>query len=235
MFANRKYEELSYPKKSENMQPHSSSSIENATPFSESSRENATPSCGTSPLVSYKEVPLQMGVWPDKRLFEKLNTCCFNREVGILDALFLIIGDDFQLTVSHSDYCSSIWYTIHSFLVLYWTDQVYFPDALQLVLQVLEKRETSAVEARARDSRARGLKLRETNMATVGGTCDTCVVKLDPKWHYLDLRNSNLISIGSLTHSPILGSIYGLNIYGCGMAKVVRILWGKLKFMFTEM
>ena len=34
------------PQKSENVQPHSSNSI-----------ENATPSSGTSPLVSYKEVP----------------------------------------------------------------------------------------------------------------------------------------------------------------------------------
>ena len=32
-FANRKYEELSYPKKSENVQPHSSNSTENATPL----------------------------------------------------------------------------------------------------------------------------------------------------------------------------------------------------------
>ena len=31
MFANRKYEELSYPKKSENVRP--SNSIENATPL----------------------------------------------------------------------------------------------------------------------------------------------------------------------------------------------------------
>ena len=45
-FANRKYEELSYPKKSENVRPH----------YSQSSRENATPSSGTSPLASYKEV-----------------------------------------------------------------------------------------------------------------------------------------------------------------------------------
>ena len=70
--------------------------------------------------------------------------------------------------VSHSDYGSP-------------GILVYFPDTLQLVLRVLEKRETSAVEARARDSRARGLKLGETNMATVGDTCDTCVVKLNPK------------------------------------------------------
>ena len=32
-FANRKYEELSYPKKSENVRPHSSNSIENVTPL----------------------------------------------------------------------------------------------------------------------------------------------------------------------------------------------------------
>ena len=46
-FANRKYEELSNPKNLENVRPH----------YSQSSRENATPSSGTSPLVSYKEVP----------------------------------------------------------------------------------------------------------------------------------------------------------------------------------
>ena len=32
-FTNRKYEELSYPKKSENVRSHSSNSIENATPL----------------------------------------------------------------------------------------------------------------------------------------------------------------------------------------------------------
>ena len=32
-FANRKYEELSYPKESENARPHSSNSIENVTPL----------------------------------------------------------------------------------------------------------------------------------------------------------------------------------------------------------
>ena len=71
-FAYRKYEELFYSKRSENVRPHSltSNSIENATPCiivnpvvkmrphrSQSSRENATPSSGTSPVASYKEVP----------------------------------------------------------------------------------------------------------------------------------------------------------------------------------
>ena len=32
-FANCEYEELSYPKKSENVRPHSSKSIENLTPL----------------------------------------------------------------------------------------------------------------------------------------------------------------------------------------------------------
>ena len=32
-FANRKYEELYHPKKSENVRPHSNNSIENATPL----------------------------------------------------------------------------------------------------------------------------------------------------------------------------------------------------------
>ena len=67
MFANRKYEEPSYPKKTENVRPHSSNSVENETPLLAceqallfgrvSSRENATPSSGTPPLASYKEVP----------------------------------------------------------------------------------------------------------------------------------------------------------------------------------
>ena len=67
MFANRKYKELSYPQKTENVRPHSSNSVENETPllaceqallfWRVSSRENATPSSGTSPLASYKEVP----------------------------------------------------------------------------------------------------------------------------------------------------------------------------------
>ena len=44
-FANRKYEELSYPPKLENVRLHSTDSI-----------DNATPNNGTSPLASYKEV-----------------------------------------------------------------------------------------------------------------------------------------------------------------------------------
>ena len=32
-FANRKYEELFYPQKSENVRPHSSNSVNNATPL----------------------------------------------------------------------------------------------------------------------------------------------------------------------------------------------------------
>ena len=61
--ANRKYEQQSYPKKSENvralvtllkMRPH----------FSQSSRENAAPSSGTSPLASYKAVHLPGGCLP---------------------------------------------------------------------------------------------------------------------------------------------------------------------------
>ena len=45
-FANRRYEELSHSKKTENVRPH----------YSQSRRENATPSSGTSPLASHKEV-----------------------------------------------------------------------------------------------------------------------------------------------------------------------------------
>ena len=43
-FANRKYEELSYARKYENVRPH----------YSHSSRENSTLSSGTSPLASYQ-------------------------------------------------------------------------------------------------------------------------------------------------------------------------------------
>ena len=55
-FGNRKYEELSYPKKSENVRPHSSNSIEKPPHYSQSSRENAIPFIGTSQLASFKEV-----------------------------------------------------------------------------------------------------------------------------------------------------------------------------------
>ena len=56
-FANGKYEELSYPKKAENVRPHSSNSLKMRPHYSQSSRENATPSSGTSSLASYQEVP----------------------------------------------------------------------------------------------------------------------------------------------------------------------------------
>ena len=56
-FANRKYEELSYPKKAENVWPHSSNSLKMRPHYSQSSLENATPSSDTFPLASYKEVP----------------------------------------------------------------------------------------------------------------------------------------------------------------------------------
>ena len=57
-FGNRKYEELelSYPKKSENVRPHSSNSIEKPPHYIQSSRENAIPFIGTSQLAYFKEV-----------------------------------------------------------------------------------------------------------------------------------------------------------------------------------
>ena len=76
-FANRKYEELSYPQKSENVRPHSSNSIENATHYSQSSRDNATPSSGTSPLLSYKEVPSSPVLNRDLKTLECLNSRLF--------------------------------------------------------------------------------------------------------------------------------------------------------------
>ena len=55
-FANRKYEELSYPPKSENVRPILVTLLKMGPHYSQCSRENATPSSGTSPLASYKEV-----------------------------------------------------------------------------------------------------------------------------------------------------------------------------------
>ena len=55
-FANRKYEELPYPKKSENVDPTLVTLLKMRPHYSQSSRENAAPSSGTSPLASYKGV-----------------------------------------------------------------------------------------------------------------------------------------------------------------------------------
>ena len=56
-FAIRKYEELSYPKKSEDVGPIPVTLMKRQPHYSQSSRENVTPSSGTSPSASYKEVP----------------------------------------------------------------------------------------------------------------------------------------------------------------------------------
>ena len=56
-FANRKYEQLSTPKKPKMSDPTLITLLKMQPRYSQSSRENATPSGGTSPLASYKEVP----------------------------------------------------------------------------------------------------------------------------------------------------------------------------------
>ena len=56
-FANRKYEELSYPKNQILCDPILVTLLKMRPHYSHSSRENATPSSGTSPLASYKGVP----------------------------------------------------------------------------------------------------------------------------------------------------------------------------------
>ena len=56
-FANRKYEQLSYPKNPKMCDPILVTLLKMQPHYSQSSRENATPSSGTSPLASYKEVP----------------------------------------------------------------------------------------------------------------------------------------------------------------------------------
>ena len=55
-FANRKYEELSYPKNQKICDPILVTLLKMRA-NSQSSRENVTPSSGTSPLACYKEVP----------------------------------------------------------------------------------------------------------------------------------------------------------------------------------
>ena len=56
-FANRKYEQLSYPKNPKMCDPILVTLLKMQRHYSQSSRENETPSSGTSPLASYKEVP----------------------------------------------------------------------------------------------------------------------------------------------------------------------------------
>ena len=58
MFASRKHEELSYPKNLKMCHPILVTLLKMQPHYSQSSRENAAPSSGTSPLASYKEVPL---------------------------------------------------------------------------------------------------------------------------------------------------------------------------------
>ena len=56
MFANRKYEELSNPKRPKMCDPILVTLLKMWPHYSQSSRENATLSCSTSLLASYKEV-----------------------------------------------------------------------------------------------------------------------------------------------------------------------------------
>ena len=56
-FANRKYEELPYPKIPKMCNPILVTLLKMRPHYSQSSHENATPSSSTSPLASYKEVP----------------------------------------------------------------------------------------------------------------------------------------------------------------------------------
>ena len=55
--ANRKYEQLSYPKNPKLCEPILVTLLKMRPHYSQSSRENATPSNSTSPLAFYKEVP----------------------------------------------------------------------------------------------------------------------------------------------------------------------------------
>ena len=59
-FANRKYEELSYPKNQKMCDPILVTLLKMRPHYNQSSRENATPSSGTSPLASCQEVYLRV-------------------------------------------------------------------------------------------------------------------------------------------------------------------------------
>ena len=61
-FANRKYEELSYPQNPKMCGPVLVTVLKMRPHYNQSSRENATPSSGTSPVASYKEVPPSPGL-----------------------------------------------------------------------------------------------------------------------------------------------------------------------------
>ena len=69
MFADRKYEELSYTKNPKMCDPILVTLLKMRPHYSQSSRENATPSSGTSPLASYKEVPPPSPPSPGRFLF----------------------------------------------------------------------------------------------------------------------------------------------------------------------
>ena len=56
-FANRKYEELFYPKNPKMCDPILVTLLKMRPHYIHSSRENATPFSGTSPLASYREEP----------------------------------------------------------------------------------------------------------------------------------------------------------------------------------
>ena len=56
-FANRKCEELFYPKNPKMCDPILVTPLKMRPRYSQSRRENATPSSGASPLASYVEVP----------------------------------------------------------------------------------------------------------------------------------------------------------------------------------
>ena len=60
-FANRKYEELSYPQNQKMYDPIPVTLFKMRTHYSQSSHKNATPSSGTSPLASYEEIPSPPG------------------------------------------------------------------------------------------------------------------------------------------------------------------------------
>ena len=92
-FANRKWDELSYPPKNPKMCDPILVTLWKMRPhYSQSSRENATPSSGRSPLASYKEVALPLPgcfpVWP------RTETVYSKRFLRLLNSWYLNAVDD---------------------------------------------------------------------------------------------------------------------------------------------
>ena len=105
-FANRKYEELSYPKNPKICNPILVTLLKMWPHYTHSSRENVTASSGTSPLASYKEVlpPSKINVkfpWPTENgLNPPLTAILFTH-------IFMLLASHVNMQCIFNNYSSS--------------------------------------------------------------------------------------------------------------------------------